>query len=109
VWLVQYRFQSKYPNQFKNRALLPPREQLIAHDFDGRSIDDAISIWNEVAQAYQIDPMQLRVNDKVSDIVSRDWFGDSGLEIEAKLTAAGCVPISDNATLCDLITFMIKK
>ena len=56
-----------------------------------------------MASAYEIDPMQLRVNDKIADIVSRDWFGDSGLSIEKKLTAIGGAPMSDDATVFDLV------
>lgn len=84
VWLVQYKYQSP-TNPFKNRAQIPPREQLIARGFNERDVDDAIGIWIEMAQAYQIDSMQLRADDKIAEIVSRDWFGDSGLAIEAKL------------------------
>ena len=107
VWLVQYKFRLATPNPFKNRAQIPPREQLIAHGCNERDVDDAIGIWIEMAQAYQIDPMQLRADDKIADIVSRDWFGDSGLAIEAKLTVVGGAMPSD-ATLFDLVQLLTK-
>ena len=109
VWLVQSKFRSAKPNPFSIRAPISPREQLLAHSFDERSIDEAICIWKEMALSYQIDPTQLRVDDKITDIVSRDWFGDSGLSIEAKLTAIGSVPLPNDATLLDLIHLLANR
>lgn len=81
----------------------------MAHGFNESDIDGAVCIWNEFAQAYQIDPMQLRVDDKIVDITSCDWFGDSGLSIEAKLTAVGGALLPSDATILDLVRLLIKQ
>ena len=109
MWLVQHKFQSVTPNPFQDRVRIPLQEQLISHGIIERNIDDAIVIWNEMAQAYKIDPMQLRVDDKIADIIRRDWFGDSGLSIEAKLTAIGAAPMPSDATLGDLMRLLLKQ
>lgn len=109
VWIVQYKFQSAAPNPYQSRALIPPLEQLIASGINEKDTGDAICIWNEMARAYQINPMQLRADDKIADIVSRDWFGDSGLTIEAKLTAVGGAPMPSDATLFDLVQLLTKR
>lgn len=93
-------------NPFPTRPPISPREQLIAHGFDEKCVDHAVCIWNELASSYQINPAQMRVDDKIADIVSRDWFGDSGLSIEAKLTAIGAAPMPSDATVFDLVLLL---
>lgn len=110
--MIQYRFQRKQLtayNPFPARPQISPREQLITHGLDERYVDTAVCIWNELASSYQINPAQMRGDDKIADIASRDWFGDSGLSIEAKLTAIGAAPLSNNATVFDLVLLLVNQ
>ena len=71
--------------------------------------NNGVAIWNELALAYQIDPTQLRIDDKIFDIDKRDWFGDSALSIESKLNAIGGAPLPDDATVFDLVLLLASQ
>ena len=112
ISLIQHKFQRKQLseyNPFPTRPPISPRAQLITQGFDERYVNHGVAIWNELALAYQIDPTQLRVDDKIADMVKRDWFGDSGLSIESKLNAIGGAPLPEDATVFDLVLLLASQ
>lgn len=75
--------------QFANRTPISPIEQLLPYFDNSRELNIAVDLWNELARTYGISPMLLRTEDKLRDIVSSDFFGDKGLELEEKLKQRG--------------------
>lgn len=108
MWYLDTRQRSMALSKFTNRELISPIEQLSQYFDDHQTMDIAVGLWNEIAQAYGISPLQLRIEDKLEEIISSDFFGDKGLALEKKFTQSGIVGKLENLSILELIALYVS-
>ncbi|WP_343293547.1 hypothetical protein AAHN93_04225 [Vandammella animalimorsus] len=87
-----------------NRESLDPR--IWINQIFRDTSNDAIKVVKLISKSYGIPPEKLRIDDKISEIMKTDWFGDSDIELMWLLRECGLDNISGNLKIGDLISIV---
>lgn len=109
IWYLDTRQKKRVLGKYLNREFISPVEQLSHYFNDDQAMDVAVSLWNDIAQAYGISPLQLRTEDKLEEIISSDYFGDNGLELEIKFERCGINAELEKLSILELITLYVSR
>lgn len=86
------------------RDSLDPR--IWIYSFFGKTGDDVIKVLKLISSSYGISPEKLRADDKISEIIKTDWFGDSDIALMWLLKESGLNNISEDLNIGDLISIV---
>lgn len=101
-------FRNRRLDSYVARDRVDLDEQLRALELSDEEFKHAKQLWIQFARDYDLPPEKLRANDRLTDIVRTDFFGDKGLDFEMLLKKKGIKSFpADDATLEYLIRQLI--